>query len=66
MTGNESICVKCREHMDVNQPYLQPFKKILTVNTGMVMVNYKKYGMNLYEYRRSLGNGKIKSLFYFL
>ena len=44
MTGNESICVKCREHLDVNQPYLQPFKKILTVNTGMVMVNYKKYG----------------------
>ena len=25
--------------------YLQAFKKILTVNTGMVMVNYKKYGM---------------------
>ncbi len=29
----------------VNQPDLQPFKKNLTVNTGVVMVNYKKYGM---------------------
>mgnify|MGYP004604202341 FL=1 len=29
----------------VNQSDLQPFKKNLTVNTGMVMVNYKKYEM---------------------
>ena len=29
----------------VNQPDLQPFKKNLTVNTGVVMVNYTKYGM---------------------
>ena len=29
----------------VNQPYLHPFNKKLTVNTGMVMVNYKKYGI---------------------